>query len=284
MAVVNEMASLDSNPRDGNAGFRIANPHHNKKIEHKEVKMYSSTMGLHLLCDAAGSFDRANSISDLHAETQSFAKLVNFEWFAYVLTINAPSLEKQKRCILNGYPRAWLDTNLERYFIQVDPPVRFGQRSSLPAIWDDESSGDSASEGFWEEARGFGLRSGLTFTVHDRPGITGIFSLGRDRQLGMKRDELAALVGRVQIFATLLHKAVSRIELPKLIPGTLVALTPREQECLRWAADGKTAWEIGQILNITERTAVFHMNNVTQKLGALNKTQAIARALVLNLL
>jgi len=246
--------------------------------------MYSSTNGLHLLCDAASSIERANSISELRTETETFAKHLKFEWFAFVLTINAPSLEKQKKCILNGYPAAWLDTYLERYFIEVDPLVRFAQRSTLPAIWDDGSSHDTAPEAFWEEARGFGLRSGLTFTVHDRPGVTGIFSLARDRQLGMKQEELAALVGRVQMFATLLHRAVSRIELPKLIPGTLVALTPREQECLRWAADGKTAWEIGQILNITERTAVFHMNNVTQKLGALNKTQAIARALVLNLL
>ncbi len=37
--------------------------------------------------------------------------------------------------------------------------------------------------------------------------------------------------------------------------------------------------EIGQILSITERTVVFHMNNVIQKLGASNKIQAIVRRL-----
>jgi len=89
---------------------------------------------------------------------------------------------------------------------------------------------------------------------------------------------------RAQMFASMLHHAVSRIDLPKLLPAQNVILTPRERECLRWSADGKTAWEIGQILSIAERTVVFHVNNVIQKLSASNKTQAIVRAITLNLL
>jgi DNA-binding CsgD family transcriptional regulator len=38
-------------------------------------------------------------------------------------------------------------------------------------------------------------------------------------------------------------------------------LTPRELECLRWTMEGKTAWEVGTILSISERTAVLHLNN-----------------------
>jgi len=66
-------------------------------------------------------------------------------------------------------------------------------------------------------------------------------------------------------------------------PAT-VHLTERERDCLKWTADGKTAWEIGQILRIAERTAIFHINKATQKLNAVNKTQATARAIVLKLI
>jgi LuxR family transcriptional regulator, quorum-sensing system regulator SolR len=120
--------------------------------------------------------------------------------------------------------------------------------------------------------------------VGEHPGVTGIFSLGRDQALDLQGAELAALIGRAQMFACLVHHAVVRIDLPKLLPEHGVALTARERECLKWAADGKTCREIGEILRITERTVVFHVNNVMQKLNAVNKTQAIVRAVALKLL
>ncbi|HTE40438.1 MAG TPA: LuxR family transcriptional regulator [Steroidobacteraceae bacterium] len=245
--------------------------------------MTKPTKMLELLCAAASAFDRATSTRELRTELEVFAKRLEFDRFAYAVTINAPSLKRQQY-FLSDYPTSWVSMYVERDYFKVDPLVRFAQKSTLPAIWDDDSLHNAETQEFWEEAGGFGLHCGLTFPVHDQPGITGVFSLARDRHLEMPEAELAALVGRAQMFATLLHQAVARIDLPKLIPETCAALTPRERECLRWAADGKTAWEIGQILNITERTAVFHVNNVTQKLGAVNKTQAIARAVVLKLL
>lgn len=57
------------------------------------------------------------------------------------------------------------------------------------------------------------------------------------------------------------------------------ALTPREIEALRWTMDGKTIWEVGAILGITERTAALHLNNAIHKLGANNKHQAVLKAI-----
>lgn len=128
------------------------------------------------------------------------------------------------------------------------------------------------------------LRLGRAFSVREQTGVTGIFSLSRDKPLDLQQLDMAALIGRAQMFASMLHHAVSRIDLPKLLPTQNVALTARERECLRWSAEGKTAWEIGQILSIAERTVVFHVNNVIQKLGATNKTQASVRAVALKLL
>ena len=62
------------------------------------------------------------------------------------------------------------------------------------------------------------------------------------------------------------------------------ALTPRELESLRWTMDGKTAWEVGNILGISERTAVLHVNNAMHKLGCVNKHQAVLKALRLGLI
>jgi DNA-binding CsgD family transcriptional regulator len=160
--------------------------------------------------------------------------------------------------------------------------VRHAERSTLPAIWDEEMFHDGKAREFWEEATAFGLHTGLSFAVHDQPGVNGIFSLARDQVIDLEGQDLAALIGRAQLFASLLHHPVCRIDLPTLLPETMFR-SARERECLKWAAEGKTAWEIGQILSITERTAVFHLNNVIQKMGAANKAQAIVRAVALRL-
>jgi len=57
------------------------------------------------------------------------------------------------------------------------------------------------------------------------------------------------------------------------------SLTPREREVLWWAAQGKSAWEIGTILHISKRTVDEHTQRATRKLGAANRTQAVATAL-----
>lgn len=57
-------------------------------------------------------------------------------------------------------------------------------------------------------------------------------------------------------------------------------ITKRELECMKWASEGKTSWEISQILNISERTANFHLANCIEKTGSINRQQAIVRCLL----
>jgi DNA-binding CsgD family transcriptional regulator len=70
-------------------------------------------------------------------------------------------------------------------------------------------------------------------------------------------------------------------ELAEPVPATArtYSLTPREREVLWWAAQGKSAWEIGKILHISKRTVDEHTQKAIRKLGAVNRTQAVAVAL-----
>lgn len=63
-----------------------------------------------------------------------------------------------------------------------------------------------------------------------------------------------------------------------------VTLTPRECEVLGWCERGKTSWEIGRILGITERTVNFHVYQAADKLGVRGRCNACARARALGLL
>jgi LuxR family transcriptional regulator, quorum-sensing system regulator SolR len=239
-------------------------------------------MSLKILCDAFEAMERAQTSDELRVQMERFAREMGFEHFAYALTVKVPSLKAQQHYI-NGFPDGWVERYLKSGYFGVDPIVKHAESSAMPAVWTDDKFHDKQSQDFWEDARQYGLKEGLSFAVHEQPGVTGIFSLARDQVLDLEGQDLAALVGRAQMFASLLHHAVARIDLPKLLPGQATPLTDRERECLKWTADGKTAWEIGRILSIAERTVVFHINNVVQKLGAANKTQALVRAVALRL-
>ena len=61
--------------------------------------------------------------------------------------------------------------------------------------------------------------------------------------------------------------------------GEPSALTAREREVLAWVAQGaNSAWEIGEILDIAKRTVDEHVQTAVRKLGAVNRTHAVAIA------
>lgn len=72
---------------------------------------------------------------------------------------------------------------------------------------------------------------------------------------------------------------------PSARAGALIEpLSAREEEVLRLLAEGATNQAIADALIITERTAKKHVANILAKLGAANRTQAVARARAYGLL
>ena len=76
-----------------------------------------------------------------------------------------------------------------------------------------------------------------------------------------------------------LHEAIRRspLELDEKI-------SPREYDVLQWLKEGKSTWEIGKILSISERTVKFHIKNLCHKLNASNRTHALAKAIQFRLI
>lgn len=61
-------------------------------------------------------------------------------------------------------------------------------------------------------------------------------------------------------------------------------LTAREKEILAWMADGKTNWEIAQVLRISEATVKNHVHHILARLDASSRAQAVAKAMDLKLI
>jgi LuxR family quorum sensing-dependent transcriptional regulator len=58
-------------------------------------------------------------------------------------------------------------------------------------------------------------------------------------------------------------------------------LSHRERDAMAFVAEGKTDWEIATIFGVAEPTARFHVDNARRKLGAVNRSHAVARFLAI---
>lgn len=61
-------------------------------------------------------------------------------------------------------------------------------------------------------------------------------------------------------------------------------LTAREEEILQWLCDGKTNWEIAQVLGISLATVKHHVHHILTSLNVNSRTQAVAKAINLKLI
>jgi LuxR family quorum-sensing system transcriptional regulator SolR len=62
------------------------------------------------------------------------------------------------------------------------------------------------------------------------------------------------------------------------------SLTAKEREVLQWIVGGKTSWEVGKILSVSERTVKFHLRNIYSKLDVANRAHAVTKASRLGLI
>jgi DNA-binding CsgD family transcriptional regulator len=129
----------------------------------------------------------------------------------------------------------------------------------------------------FEDAARFGIVCGFTVPIHDGRGSIAAVTFAADepRSAAFSR-RVDAHRQTLQLMVMYFHAHVRRKLSPdRIING--VSLSPRECECLEWAAQGKSAWEIGRILGITRRTVAFHLENAKAKLGVHSICQAVAR-------
>lgn len=122
----------------------------------------------------------------------------------------------------------------------------------------------------------------LVFTAFDTDErIIGAVRAGAQGYLlkGAPRDELFAAIRLIHAGGSTLHPLIASKLLRQVQRDTtLVELTPREHEVLQYLAQGFANKQIAYQLNITERTVKFHLNSIFQKLGAHNRTEAVAIA------
>ena len=226
---------------------------------------------------------RSRDRDEFQGELVAFTKRLGFNTVAATVVIDH-LLGEAEFISIDNTPSEYKKTFQNRDNARRDPVMQHCKRQSVPIIWDQSTYVRIGLGGMWEEQARFGISNGICLALHMPEGRHFILGVERDRPVSTDAAELTRVVADLQLFAVHAQDAALRILVPQPDDPTLPSLTPRELETLRWTMAGKTAWEAGELLGITERTASLHVNNATHKLGCVNKHQAVLKALRLGLL
>lgn len=222
-----------------------------------------------------GFYDRVHQVSDVpHMAQLLDQETDNFGYDKFAFFSFRPGSRADCMCSealpLEGY--------LQQRAFKNDPILRRAERSVKPISWNTHRWDRPLAESertVLSILRDLGIDCGVSVPIHG-PGLRfNVLCLSGHgvQQLGKPR------AGELEGALHLLGAYVASIFHGGTRTGHNVALTKREVECLSWTAEGKTAWETGKILSISERTVRYHLSNAMQKLNTSSKYHAVLKAL-----
>jgi DNA-binding CsgD family transcriptional regulator len=197
-----------------------------------------------------------------------------------------PRIKSQRTVSYSNQPEKWAAQfhAMSAEDASKDPVWKHLERSTLPLVWGQDTYRQAGLAEFYEQFSVYGLVSGACLALRGPKNEMLAIGFSSDEpQPGMilQPDIFGVLY---LASATILEHALAVIGVSPSLEHLAPLLTRREKEVMKWSAEGKTAWEIGQILNVTAATVQFHVKNSVEKLGAINKQHAIVRALHLGII
>ena len=226
---------------------------------------------------------QARNRDEFRDEVVRFTQQLGFETVSAVTMVDR-GLGKSDLIAVDNTPTNYVEPYVDAASGKLDPVLQHCKRQTVPIIWNQNTYVEHGVGDLWEQQAQFGYRTGIAMALHLPEGKHFLLGVDRDRPLPTDPQELQRLVADLQLFAVHAQEAAIRLLVPLAQQPERPALTPRELEALRWTMEGKTAWEVGAVLGISERTAVLHINNAMHKLGCVNKHQAVLKALRLGLI
>lgn len=237
------------------------------------------------LYDIINKLGGIKSTEELEKIYEEFCDLVEIPFYLFGV-IEQISLYAPVIHVLSNYPKPWLDIYFKQNSQRVDPVVSYIMTQQSPIRWDSlvqrEEFQDPKQLELMRAASEHGLHNGFTVPIKSASGDFVLLSMAtgdEDSQI----EKLNAAIPFAHTLATHFLECYMLLKV-KEKGRDEATLTQRETDCLFWASEGKTAWEISKIIDVSERTVLFHLNNCTKKLDASNRQHAVALAIKKGLL
>jgi DNA-binding CsgD family transcriptional regulator len=237
-------------------------------------------MDRHLRNELIASLAAADSVADLHEVACRICESCDLDHFLYATSVPV-SFIAPKIIFISGYPQPWREHYNASGYASIDPTVHHSLHSVTPLSWTELAPLEAANpqvRTLMAESRDFGLVHGVTIPLHGSRGELAMLNFASSNPGPQQRESLEENLPSLHLLTTYFHENVRRVLDVITLPTSGGTLTARESECLLWAAEGKTSWETSQILGVSERTIIFHLQNAQEKLSACSRQHAVARA------
>lgn len=225
--------------------------------------------------------ERSAPVAELTAAFQSAIQHLGFRHFACCSHVN-PGRPPANAVVIHNYPTDWVRSYAERNLHQRDPVFHYAERELLPFRWETpafRAGLTSLQARLLQEAAEVGIARGYTVPIH-LPWTAGALrascSVIPDARSIDERAYRAVQVMAVYLYASAEPRRVSSPRERERRNGPM--LSARESQCLELAAEGKSDWDISQLLKISEHTVHKHVEAAKHRLGVSTRIQAIVWA------
>jgi DNA-binding CsgD family transcriptional regulator len=186
---------------------------------------------------------------------------------------------------ITTYPQPWVEHYDKNNYLQVDPVMLDAPGHSTPMHWGTREHRKKVTprqKQFLNEAAEMGLCQGTAIPIHAAGGEFGLVSIAVDATPRQFSTLMRSHLHQMHLLSLYYHAHVAEHFIST--ENQKVSVTARERECLLWSAQGKSSWEISEILEISEATVNFHMQNAMRKLEVYSRPHAIVKAVMLGII
>jgi DNA-binding CsgD family transcriptional regulator len=217
-----------------------------------------------------------NDDHDLADTLKAIASEIGLDHIAYLRLSPDKSPDICLLVAVVTYSRLWTHRYFVKKYIIDDPVISYGRAADQPFDWANVPVDDPAAKAFFADALNHNVgRNGLSIPLRNRRGVFALVSFSSDLSNDEWEDYKAANLGKLKLLSVLIDSA-SNINFK--LPAFPVHLSNREEQCLLWAARGKTYQEIAEILGLAFGSVKTHLDAARHKLHCMNLTHAAAVA------
>ena len=196
-----------------------------------------------------------------------FSKKLGFDLVAAVAVLDREDGRAEFFAIENA-PEDYRDRVNDPKEGRQDPVMQHCKHRSTPIIWDQSTYLEAGRIEKWEEQAQFGYRTGIRVALHLPEKRHFVVGVERDQALPQDRTEFGRMLANPQLFAVYAQESALRVLVPPVeVPQPPPRLAAQEIDCLRWTMEGRSSWEVGEILHVAESTVHARVESAMRKLS-----------------
>ena len=222
----------------------------------------------------AERLEQATTLEDMQARSEDLRDLLKLEHVVYHWV---SSSGEQYGC--GTYATAWVDRYLEMDYLRVDPVISGCYGRFHPTDWKDLDWTPKGARVFLKEAISYGVgNQGFSIPIRGPSGQFALFTVNDNCDDASWADFVERNRRDLLVLGHIFNEKALEFE-RGLAPEPSKGLSPREVDAMTLLATGLSRAQAADSLSISEHTLRVYIESARFKLGALNTTHAVARAM-----